>query len=329
MQKKPRMNELVSVIMPCYNAAEFIREATQSVLEQTYPNFELIVVNDGSTDASEDEIKKFNDSRIRYFRQENKGQCAASNFGIAQAKGAYIKFFDADDVLGNTHLEAQLNRLNGSKSSVASCAWGRFYDGNPASAKFLPETVWKDMKPLEWLKAALSQKYDMMGAWVWMIPADLLKKVGGWDERLSLNNDFEFSTRLLLQADKVLFTEDAKFYYRSGLTQTLSQARSEKRFREGILSTDLGCSYLLARENSEEMRQICANRYQEWLYASYPYYPAMESYLRQKVDELGGSDRQLAGGRAFRFLTFIAGWKAAKRMKMFMQEKGLQKLPFN
>lgn len=323
------MNELVSVIMPCYNAAGFISVAIQSVLDQTYTNFELIIVNDGSTDKSEEEIKKFDDKRIRYFRQENKGQCAASNFGIAQARGEYIKFFDADDVLGSEHLEAQMKRLNGSKTSVASCAWGRFYDGNPNSAKFIPETVWKDMKPLDWLKAALLQKYDMMGAGVWMIPASLLKLSGGWDERLSLNNDFEFSIRLLLHSDEVLFAENAKFYYRSGLAHTLSQVRSRKRFEEGLLSTDLGCSYLLERDSSPEMKRICANRYQEWLYASYPFYPDLELKLRRRIEELGGSDRKLDGGRVFRTLTSLVGWKTTKRMKMFMNKMGLKKLPFN
>ncbi|MCO5285786.1 MAG: glycosyltransferase family 2 protein [Chitinophagaceae bacterium] len=323
------MNELVSVIMPCYNAAEFISEAIQSVLKQTYSNLELIIINDGSTDSSEEEIKRFNDGRIQYFRQENKGQCAASNFGIARAKGEYIKFFDADDVLGEGHLEAQMKRLDGSKTVVASCAWGRFYDGNPNSAKFIPESVWKDMKPLDWLKAALTQKYDMMGAWVWMIPAPLLKLAGGWDERLSLNNDFEFSIRLLLHSEEVLFADNAKFYYRSGLTHTLSQVRSKKRFEEGILSTDLGCSYLLARDSSPEMKRICANRYQEWVYASYPYYPDLELKLEKKIAELGGSNRPLAGGRVFRILTSIFGWKAAKRMKVYMQKFGLKKLPLN
>lgn len=323
------MNELVSVIMPCYNAAGFISAAIQSVLDQTYTNFELIIVNDGSTDKSEEEIKKFDDKRIRYFRQENKGQCMASNFGISQARGEYIKFFDADDVLGSEHLEAQMKRLNGSKTSVASCAWGRFYDDNPNSAKFVPETVWKDMKPIDWLKAALLQKYDMMGAWVWMIPAPLLKLAGGWDERLSLNNDFEFSIRLLLHSEEVLFAENAKFYYRSGLAHTLSQVRSRKRFEEGLLSTDLGCSYLLDRDSSPEMKRICANRYQEWLYRIYPYFPDLEKEVQQKINDLGGSDRIMDGGKVSRMISATLGWKANKRIRLALQKFGYNKLPFN
>lgn len=321
------MNELVSVIMPCYNAEAFISEAIQSVLDQTYQNFELIIVNDGSTDASEREIKKFTDNRIRYFSQENKGQCAASNFGITQAGGEYIKFFDADDVLGKDHLEAQLRRLNGSKTSVASCAWGRFYDGIPESARFIAESVWKDMKPLDWLKAALTQKYDMMGAWVWMIPAPLLNKAGGWDERLSLNNDFEFSIRLLLHSEEVLFAEDAKFYYRSGLGHTLSQVSSKKRFEDALLSTELGCSYLLSRENSSEMKRMCANRYQEWLYRIYPHYSDLAKRIQQEIIDLGGSDRKMDGGRVSRLISSALGWKANKRIRLALQKFGYKKLP--
>lgn len=320
---------LVSVITPCYNAAKYLREALDSVLQQTYRNLQIILVDDGSTDETAAIIQSYNDDRIEYYYQENRGQCAASNTGIAKARGDYIKFFDADDVMNPYHIEAQLKRLNGSTTALASCAWGRFYDNDPASAKFIPETVWKDMEPLDWLKTNLQQKYDMMGGWLWLVPAPLLKKAGGWDERLSLNNDFEFSIKLVLHAEKILFAQDAKMYYRSGSSDTLSQKPSRKKFEEAMLSTDLGCSYLLKAENTEEMRLICANRYQEWLFHVYPDYPDMQRILEKKIKELGGSNRRLDGGRVFQIISDTIGWKAAKRLKQSLRKVGYKKLPFN
>lgn len=320
---------LVSVIMPCHNAAKYLGEALESVLNQSYTNLQIILIDDGSTDETAEIIRTYHDPRIEYYLQENRGQCAASNTGIAKAKGEYIKFFDADDVMNPEHIEAQLRRLNGSTTALASCAWGRYYDNNYLTAKFIPETVWKDMQPLDWLKTNLQQKYDMMGGWLWLIPAPLLKKAGGWDERLSLNNDFEFSIRLVLHAERILFAKDAKMYYRSGLTSTLSQAYSEKRFREALLSTDLGCEYLMKVDNSEEMKLICANRYQEWLFRVYPHFPELEKELESKIRELGGSDRVMDGGKLSQFISRSIGWRTSKKLRMVLNKIGYKKLPWN
>lgn len=321
-------NPLISIITPCYNAALYLREAMDSVLVQTYSDFEWILVNDGSTDETEAIIHTYNDTRIRYYKQENKGQCAASNFGLTKATGDYIKFFDADDVMNETHLESQLRKLNGRTDAVASCAWGRFYDTSHFSAKFIPEPVWKDMKPLDWIKASLSQPYDMMGGWLWLIPRQVIQKSGGWDERLSLNNDFEFSMRLLLNTTEVLFTEDAKMYYRSGI-ESLSNKTSEKAKRDAILSTDLGIGYLLEKENTTYTRQLCADRYKEWLFRIYPADKQLEKELEQKINTLGGSKRKMDGGRLFQLLSSVIGWRNAKLLKLKMKKAGYTKLPFN
>lgn len=88
---------MISVVIPLYNKDKQIAKTLYSVLKQTYPNFEVIVVNDGSTDNSLSEVSKISDSRIRLICQENKGVSAARNRGIQEAKSDYIAFLDADD----------------------------------------------------------------------------------------------------------------------------------------------------------------------------------------------------------------------------------------
>jgi glycosyltransferase involved in cell wall biosynthesis len=89
---------LVSVLMPVYNGEAFLREAIDSVLQQTYTHFELIIINDGSTDSSEGIILSYNDSRIRYVKNERNMQLIATlNKGFALAQGKYIARMDADD----------------------------------------------------------------------------------------------------------------------------------------------------------------------------------------------------------------------------------------
>src|SRR5690606_33115952 len=99
-----------SVVISVFNKEKYIGETLKSVLAQTFSDFEIVVLNDGSTDNSEAEILKFTDARIRYFSAENQGASAARNFTIKQAKAAYIALMDADDYWYPFYLEEQ-NRL--------------------------------------------------------------------------------------------------------------------------------------------------------------------------------------------------------------------------
>jgi glycosyltransferase involved in cell wall biosynthesis/peptidoglycan/xylan/chitin deacetylase (PgdA/CDA1 family) len=119
MPKKLILNNLVSVVIPCYNAEKYIGQAIESVLNQTYRDFELIIINDGSTDKSEEVIKKYCllDSRIKYFYQINKGVSTSRNEGIKKSAGEFIAFLDADDVWEPENLEAKIKALVENKNT--------------------------------------------------------------------------------------------------------------------------------------------------------------------------------------------------------------------
>ncbi len=114
MQNMP----LVSVITPTYNRAHTIQQAVESLLGQTYRNWELIVIDDGSTDDTKKIIDDIDDDRIRYFYQENKGPTAARNTGIAHAKGYWVTYLDSDDVLFPACLETMLEWLTKNPKAV-------------------------------------------------------------------------------------------------------------------------------------------------------------------------------------------------------------------
>ncbi len=100
-------NPLVTVLMPAYNAEKYIAEAISSVLKQSFTDFELLIINDGSTDGTARLISSFNDPRIRLINQENKGVSAALNVGLANSRSAYIVRFDADDICHHDRLKIQ------------------------------------------------------------------------------------------------------------------------------------------------------------------------------------------------------------------------------
>jgi len=128
-------NSLISIIIPCYNQAQYLDEALQSVLDQTYVNWECILVNDGSLDDTEKIAKTWTakDTRFIYFYKENGGVSSARNFGIEKAKGDYIQFLDADDILDKNKLELSLNQLNANENDAIKMVISNFrmFTDNP------------------------------------------------------------------------------------------------------------------------------------------------------------------------------------------------------
>ncbi|MEP1740838.1 MAG: glycosyltransferase [Kangiellaceae bacterium] len=102
----------VSVVMPVYNVEKYIKSAIQSVLDQTYQNLELIIVNDGSTDKSEEIYSQFTDSRIKIIKQQNRGLAGARNSGIRSSTGEYVAFLDSDDLWACDKLESHVQHLD-------------------------------------------------------------------------------------------------------------------------------------------------------------------------------------------------------------------------
>ena len=129
-------NPLVSVIIPAYNAENTIESTMSSALSQTYSNIEVVVVNDGSIDNTENVlISKFgNDSRVRVITQINQGVSVARNTGIEQSSGEYIVFLDSDDYLENSFVSTLISLISKSNSDIAFCAY-RWVDENDAILK--------------------------------------------------------------------------------------------------------------------------------------------------------------------------------------------------
>lgn len=303
---------LVSVIMPAYNAAPWIAEAVGSVLAQTWRELELIVVDDGSKDATAEVVAGIGDPRVRLIRQENRGQSAALNLGVANARGDFIKFVDADDWLNPGHIAAQMAALEGGIDRLADCHWGYFVD-EPQGAVIREEHTNQDYDdPLEWLVDSLTRDEGMMGGWKWLIPRVVWERVGGWDERLSLNNDFDFSIRLLLASSGVRFAGEAVYSYRKGVVGALSGTASPRAMQSAYWTTESGCRALLDREDSGRIRRICANRWQGWLFRFYPRHQELARRAQAEVEALGGGSLRLPGGRVLRLLLPVVGWKAIR-----------------
>ena len=308
---------LVSVIVATHNAAKTLTETLDSVLSQNDVDLEVVVVDDASTDGSSAILKEAaQDSRIRVLAlDENVGQSAALNRGIEIAVGDYIKFFDADDLLAPGHLEAQLASLEGTTRYLSACRWASFREST-VGVEPRDETIARNYDDsLAWILDSMEHDGGMMPGWRWLIPRAVLDAAGGWDERLSLNTDFEFSIRLLDHAEGIRLAPKAILYYRQGVAGTLSKRFSRPAAESAWLTTQLGCDRILEHTNNERSRRLCADRMQDWLFRLYPDHADLAKEAETRISDLGGSRRTIQGGRVLRTLARLFHWKIARTLQ--------------
>ena len=177
--------DLISVIIPTYNRAHVIKRSVQSVLNQTYKNLELIIVDDGSTDNTKEIIDSINDKRIVYVKQENQGASAARNKGIDLAKGKYIAFQDSDDVWHLDKLEKQINALKQNNADVVFCK--KFINGNLRKRKIA-----------QWFKNGFLQKDELpigIGTQTLLLKKDIMIN-NKFNTAIQCIEDFEILVRL-------------------------------------------------------------------------------------------------------------------------------------
>ena len=121
-------NNLISIILPLYNSEKTIYNTIKSILNQTYKNFELLIINDGSTDNSLSICNSFNDSRIRIINQDNSGVSSARNNGLRNIKGDYFCFVDSDDCLKNNMLKDMCEKIDKNEPELIICGYEEIKD---------------------------------------------------------------------------------------------------------------------------------------------------------------------------------------------------------
>jgi len=305
---------LVSILIPSFNSATWLAATLESALAQTWPNTEIILVDDGATDDSVAVARRFEPRGVRVITQPNAGASAARNHALRLAHGDFIQFLDADDLLAPDKIEHQMRTLAvAPRDSVAAGPWGRF-ERDPTNAVFSPEENWRDTAPVEWLALNFAGR-GMMPPAAWLVPRTLTDAVGPWDERLTLNDDGEYFCRVLLASPAVRFCADARTFYRSNLASSLSRRRTEAAWRSAHLSHELCARHLFAHEDSARTHRACADLFQRLAFAMFPDCPRLVHDCEAQVRAHGGSSLHAEGGRLFQITSRCLGWKSVRRLQ--------------
>lgn len=206
---------VISVIIPAYNYASFLPQAIGSVSSQTYQNWECIVVDDGSTDNTKDVMEQLmkEDKRIHYFVQVNSGPTVARNLGLSKAKGKYIQFLDADDLIEDQKFQKQLDVFE--KYPDIDIVYGnvQYFKSNNISKQYHNITL-EGSKP--WMKKLSGSGEEMIKALLYenlmviqspLFKRSLVQNFGNMDEKLYYNEDWELWARYAINNAKFKFDE--------------------------------------------------------------------------------------------------------------------------
>jgi glycosyltransferase involved in cell wall biosynthesis len=268
-------NPLVSAIVPTYNRAAIVCDAIDSILKQTYKNIEVIVVDDGSTDSTQQILQKYGD-KILVVSQQNAGPSKARNQGVAAARGELIAFLDSDDLWLSTKIERQVSLLQKVGDSIPACVCNitmRWSDGERAS--FQIAGLDPDLDEGIWLNAdeVIATRFLLFNQGV-MIRRDALRKIGCFDETLRLLEDHELALRLSLEGAWAFIREPLVIWretkagslYQDSKKDELSWGAPVERMLEAHLKTVIitnrpkRLQHYVKRELKNVRRQLSAAR---------------------------------------------------------------------
>jgi len=304
------MKPLVSILIPCHNAAPWLAATLESALAQTWTETEIILVDDGSADGSVAIAQSFAPA-VQVLTQPNRGASSARNRALGAARGEWLQYLDADDLLAPDKIARQMELFAdpANRDCLISGAWARFY-GDPAAARAQPDRLWRDLDPVEWQVCALTDN-AMIHPAAWLVPRALSAAAGPWDETLSVNDDGDYFARVRAAARRVPFCPGSRSLYRSGVPTSLSRIRSRQGLESEFRAQEKIQAVLRVQEDSSRTRRACADGWMHFAFTAAALAPDLADRARARARELGGSPLRPPGGRVFRGLARLVGWKRA------------------
>jgi len=312
------MQPLVSILIPAHNAERWLGDTIESAIAQTWPQKEIIVVDDGSTDRTLAIARQFERNAIRVITQENQGAAAARNKAFSLSRGDYIQWLDADDLLAPDKVAHQMRAAAETKNkrTLFSCSWA-YFRYRLVKANFIPNPLWSDLTATEWMTRKLEGNWHMQTA-TWLVTRELAETAGPWDTRLLGDDDGEYFARVISASSAIRFVPQSKVYYRITSDSRLSYiGRAEKKMEAHLVGMKLQIAYLLAHEDSDRVRVACVSYLQNCLPFFYPERPDLVREAVQLATSLGGQLSLPKASWKYAWIEKLFGFGAAKHTQSY------------
>lgn len=315
------MMPLVSILIPAYNAQASIRQTLESALAQTWPNKEIIVIDDGSRDRTAAEAHRFASASVKVVSQENQGAAAARNKALSLAQGEYIQWLDADDLLSANKIAAQMDALRGcSARTLASAAWG-YFRHRPSAARFVPSELWESLSPLEWMLRKWEHNRHMQTA-TWLVSRTLSDAAGPWNTQLLGDDDGEYFSRVIAQSEGIRFVPEARVFYRISTGGSLSYiGASNRKMDAQFKGMEMQMRLVRAIDDGERTRRACISYMRTWLGHFHPNRPDIVARAQELAMELGLELELPRLSWKYDWIRVAFGWRAAKHVQLRYNER--------
>lgn len=315
------MKPLVSILIPAYNAEEWIASTIRSAMAQTWPHKEIIVVDDGSSDGTAEVARRFASKEVLVVSQPNQGAAEARNHALRLSQGDYIQWLDADDLLAPDKVQRQLEALGEAQSNriLLSSPWS-YFNYRTSRAQFVASSLWQDLSPVEWLLRKMGENLHMQTA-TWLTSRELAAAAGPWDTRLISDDDGEYFCRVLLASQGTRFVPESRVFYRITPTNRWSfVGNSDKKRNALLLSMKLHIRYLRSFEESDRVRKACLTYIGTWFDNFYPERPDLVAELQALASQLQGQINAPRLGWKYAWIKPVFGWKTARRAQVMLPQ---------
>ena len=208
-----KMTKKISIIIPVYNAEKYLERCLMSIIDQSYQDFEIILINDGSTDNSLNICNQFSekDKRIKVYTKKNGGVSSARNYGIKKVITDYVCFIDSDDFISNDYLIILYSNIYDTNSDISVCGFIKYYKDEQVGDQKIQNKIIFDKKSA--YDAMISNKQYAGYVWNKLYKFEIIKRMGDEIFKGNMFEDFEFNCRYLNECKKIVYTPTQLYYY--------------------------------------------------------------------------------------------------------------------
>lgn len=231
------MNDLISVIIPVYNAEKYIESCLNAVLGQSYENIEVIVINDGSTDNSLKIIKKLKDKRLKIIDRENCGAAYCRYQGAKIAKGKYIIFIDADDYIKPSYIKILHEQISKNKVDIVRCHFIKYKNGKGINEKSIidEDKIFKKANYEPFIYDLLYNSIYFNSMCKQIINADILKNISIKNYDINYGEDVLYEMQIINNSKSIMIINDYLYFYRQN-ENSITYTKDLKIIKQKLLS---------------------------------------------------------------------------------------------
>lgn len=327
------MNPLVSIIIPLYNAENYIAETLRSVLNQTWKNKEIIIVNDGSTDNSLAVVKSFDFEEIIVINQKNQGASAAKQTGLNRANGQFIQYLDADDILAPDKIEIQLMAIFDQPNKLAICQTAHFFDtpdnNIPGDNYFFTEYLDEPLNFLIKLYGGFERRGGMIQPNAFLTPINVIEKAGPWNTSISPcpDEDGEYFSRIILASSGIICQPGIlnfyrKFHHQRSLSGQLNEKKCLNLVKGIWIKHQNLLRYATTKEQVTGIHNATYRALHELQINTYFKFKELRLVISNYLNQLKPNlkpDNFVLGGSVINIISKTLGWKTAKWLQHHIQ----------